>query len=60
LADHQFRSLQGSSLVLESMRGIAKYIWWFLFVAFVGGFLLADMSGLIGQSPVTPTTAVGR
>jgi peptidyl-prolyl cis-trans isomerase D len=60
LADHQFRSLQGSSLVLESMRGIAKYIWWFLFVAFVGGFLLADMSGLIGQSPVTPTTAVAK
>jgi peptidyl-prolyl cis-trans isomerase D len=46
--------------VLESMRGIAKYIWWFLFVAFVGGFLLADMSGLIGQSPVTPTTAVAK
>ncbi len=42
------------------MRGIAKYIWWFIFIAFVGGFLLYDMSGMVGQSPVTPTTAVAR
>lgn len=40
------------------MRGIAKYIWFFLFIAFVGGFLLADMSGLIGQAPVTTSTVV--
>ena len=42
------------------MRGIAKYIWIFLFIAFVGGFLLADMSGLIGQAPVTTSTVVAK
>jgi len=42
------------------MRGIAKYIWIFLFVAFVGGFLLGDMSGLIGRAPVTSATIVGK
>ncbi len=42
------------------MRGVAKYIWIFLFIAFVGGFLLADMSGLIGQSPVTTSTVVAK
>ena len=42
------------------MRGIAKYIWIFLFVAFVGGFLLGDVSGLLGRSPVTPTTVVAK
>jgi peptidyl-prolyl cis-trans isomerase D len=42
------------------MRGVAKYIWFFLFIAFVGGFLLGDVSGLLGRSPVTPTTAVAK
>ena len=42
------------------MRGVAKYIWIFIFVAFVGGFLLADMSGLVGQSPVTTSTIVAK
>jgi len=42
------------------MRGIAKYIWIFLFIAFVGGFLLGDVSGLLGRSPVTPTTVVAK
>lgn len=42
------------------MRGIAKYIWIFLFVAFVGGFLLGDVSGLLGRSPVTTTTVVAK
>lgn len=42
------------------MRGVAKYIWIFLFIAFVGGFLLADMSGLIGQSAVTTSTVVAK
>lgn len=42
------------------MRGAAKFIWIFLFVAFVGGFLLADMSGLIGQTGVSPATIVGE
>ncbi len=42
------------------MRGAAKFIWIFLFVAFVGGFLLADMSGLIGMTGVNPNTVVGE
>lgn len=42
------------------MRGIAKYIWFFLFIAFVGGFLLGDVSGLLGRGPVTSTTIVAK
>ncbi len=42
------------------MRGVAKYIWIFIFIAFVGGFLLADMSGLIGQGAVTMSTVVAK
>jgi peptidyl-prolyl cis-trans isomerase D len=42
------------------MRGIAKYIWIFLFIAFVGGFLLGEVSGLLGRTPVTTTTVVGK
>ena len=40
------------------MRSSAKYIWIFLIIFFVGGFLLAETSGLLGVSQVTPTTAV--
>lgn len=46
--------------MLQQFRGVAKYIWIFLFIAFVGGFLLADMSGLIGQSPITTSTVVAK
>ena len=46
----------GSSDVLQQMRSIAKYIWIFLFIAFVGGFLLGDVSGLIGRAPVTASS----
>ena len=45
-------------MVLQSMRSVAKYIWWFLVLAFVGSFLLYETSGLSGRSPVTTTTAV--
>ena len=34
--------------MLQSMRSSAKYIWIFLIVFFVGGFLLAETSGLLG------------
>jgi peptidyl-prolyl cis-trans isomerase D len=44
--------------VLQSMRGAAKYVWWFLIVAFIGSFLLYETSGLAGRSPVTQNTAV--
>jgi peptidyl-prolyl cis-trans isomerase D len=44
--------------VLQSMRSSAKYIWIFLVIFFVGGFLLVQTSGLLGRAPVTTTTAV--
>jgi peptidyl-prolyl cis-trans isomerase D len=40
------------------MRGLAKYIWVLVAFVFVGGFLLYETSGLMGRTPVTPTTAV--
>jgi peptidyl-prolyl cis-trans isomerase D len=40
------------------MRASAKYIWIIIVVLFVGGFLLAQTSGLLGRAPVTTTTAV--
>ena len=46
--------------MLQQMRSAAKYIWLFLIVAFVGGFLLAETSGLIGRSALTPTTPVAE
>lgn len=44
--------------MLQSMRSSAKYIWIFVTVAFVGGFLLYESSGLFGSAPITSTTAV--
>ncbi len=44
--------------MLQSMRSSAKYIWIFLVVAFTGGFLLAETSGLLGTASVTTSTAV--
>ena len=44
--------------MLQTMRSSAKFVFWILAVAFIGGFLLFQTSGLIGSTPVTPTTAV--
>lgn len=44
--------------MLQSMRSAAKYVWIVLIIAFVGGFLLVDSSGLLGRSPVTTNTVV--
>ena len=44
--------------MLQTMRSSAKFVFWILAVAFIGGFLLVETSGLLGSSPVTPTTAV--
>ena len=44
--------------MLQQMRSSAKYIWIFLIIFFVGGFLLAETSGLLGVAPVSTTTAV--
>ena len=40
------------------MRSSAKYVWLFIALAFVGVFLFAQTSGLLGRSAITPTTAV--
>ena len=41
------------------MRSAAKWIWIFIVIAFVGGFLFLDTSGLLGgRDQITPTTAV--
>jgi peptidyl-prolyl cis-trans isomerase D len=42
------------------MRSSAKYIWIFLVIFFVGGFLLAETSGLLGRAPLTSTTTVAK
>ena len=44
--------------MLQAMRASAKYIWIIIVILFVGGFLLAQTSGLLGRAPVTSTTAV--
>jgi len=44
--------------VLQAMRSSAKFVFWILAIAFIGGFLLFQSSGLIGRAAVTPTTAV--
>jgi len=44
--------------VLQQMRSSAKYVWLFLAIAFVGVFLFAQTSGLLGRAAITPTTAV--
>src|SRR5687767_10081016 len=53
-----FQAPPGVRLVLQQMRSSAKYIWIFLIIFFVGGFLLAETSGLLGVAPVSTTTAV--
>ena len=44
--------------MLQQMRSLAKYVWLLVAVAFVGGFLLVETSGLLGRTTITPTTAV--
>jgi peptidyl-prolyl cis-trans isomerase D len=44
--------------VLQAMRSSAKFVFWILAVAFIGGFLLVESSGLLNLGSVTPTTAV--
>ena len=44
--------------MLQSMRSLAKYIFWFLFITFVGGFIFYETSGLT-TSVVTRGTPAG-
>lgn len=46
--------------MLQTMRSSAKYIFWFIAVTFIGGFLLAETSGLLGVGAVTATTVVAE
>lgn len=46
--------------MLQSMRSAAKYVWIVIAVTFVGGFLFAQASGLLGRAPVTTTTAIAK
>ena len=46
--------------MLQQMRSAAKYIWIVVFVTFVGGFLLAETSGLLGRSSVTTSSIVAK
>ena len=41
------------------MRSAAKYIFWIVTIAFVGGFIFVETSGLLGRN-VTRGTAIGR
>ncbi len=45
---------------MQAMRSSAKYIWIFIVILFVGGFLLVQTSGLLGRAPVTTSTAVAK
>ena len=45
--------------MLHQMRSLAKWVWLLVALAFVGGFLLVETSGLLGRTTITPTTAVG-
>ena len=47
-------------MVMQQMRSSAKYIWIFIVILFVGGFLLVQTSGLLGRAPVTTSTAVAK
>ncbi|HKH92618.1 MAG TPA: peptidyl-prolyl cis-trans isomerase [Gemmatimonadaceae bacterium] len=44
--------------MLQTMRSSAKFVFWILAFAFIGGFLLVESSGLLNRGAVTPTTAV--
>ncbi len=44
--------------ILRGMRSASKYIWIVVFITFVGGFLFLDMSGLLGDGSVAPSSTV--
>lgn len=46
--------------MLQSMRSAAKWIWIFIVIAFVFGFLLVQTSGLLGRERITTSTVVGE
>lgn len=46
--------------MLQQFRSAAKYIWIIIVVAFIGGFLIYETSGLVGRAPVTTSTIVAK
>lgn len=44
--------------MLQQMRSSAKWIWIFIVVAFVGGFLFVETSGLLGRDQLTTSSVV--
>ncbi len=46
--------------MLQTLRSSAKYIFWFIALAFIGGFLLYETSGLMGAGGVTATTPIAK
>ena len=46
--------------MLQSMRSAAKYVWIILIVAFVGGFLLVETSGLLNRDVITSNTTIAE
>ena len=44
--------------MLQTLRSSAKYIFWFIALSFIGGFLLYETSGLMGGSRITAATPV--
>ena len=44
--------------MLQTLRSSAKYIFWFVALAFIVGFLLMDTSGLLGVGQASPTTPI--
>lgn len=44
--------------MLQTLRSSAKYIFWFIALTFIGGFLLYETSGLIGADRITASTPV--
>ena len=46
--------------MLQQMRSAAKWIWIFIVIAFVGGFLFVETSGLLGRDQVTTSSVVAE
>lgn len=46
--------------MLQQMRSSAKYIWIVIVIAFAGGFLLYETSGLLGRTAVSTSTVVAK
>lgn len=44
--------------MLQQMRSSAKWVWIFIVIAFVGGFLFVETSGLLGREQLTTSSVV--